>query len=652
MTDAPAEQRLAPPAPGTFVSRSPIELAAALAMAVMTTVRGKPESVRIALAGLLGGGHLLVEDLPGTGKTLLAKSIAAAMGGHFGRVQCTPDLLPTDITGTSVYHPNDGSWEFRPGPLFANVVLVDEINRASPRTQAALLEPMEEHQTTVDGRTYGLPRPFVCIATQNPFGQIGTFPLPESQLDRFSVVLTMGVPDRDSEREIITGRGGVDVLANIVAVTTPDEVAETIAAIRHIHCAEPVIEYLLDLTEATRADPGLSVGASPRASTSLLNVSRAHAVLCGRDYLTPADVQAMLRPAYAHRVSVDGRVDTFTARRILESVLARCPVPRPSPRRGTDLPRGARKRSFSIAPTPLGLTMILALQIAAFVVRTAADPLVAGMVWAFGATIIGVGVLWPIVTGFTIGAEIRSAPRDGTAGDDLDVEITLRGASCDASIRWASGDSPTWSAASVPGAGPLAIEHVARGVFERLVLEVRTSAPVGLVRVRRSLVLELPREIFVAPRPNLVDWQPRRAASLDAEHPAAPTQHRGDVVRSVRPYVPGDPAHMVHWPSSAHSGSLVVREYEPPTEVAECLVVDLGTEADPERVEHAVSDAAGLVLAIRRRGGRVALCTCGNGVATTTVVERDVDAARQLAAAGPGTPGTPPVGWPVIEVRP
>ena len=331
MTDALSDHVITEGAPERErdARRSPTELADALVKAVSTPVRGKHESVHIALAGVLGGGHLLIEDLPGTGKTLLAKSIAAAMGGDFGRVQCTPDLLPTDITGTSVFHPNDGSWEFRPGPLFANVVLIDEINRASPRTQAALLEPMEEHQTTVDGTTWPLPRPFVCVATQNPHGQIGTFPLPESQLDRFAVVLTMGIPDRDSEREIITGQGGVDVLGSVEAVTTPDEVGSAIAAIRRLYCAPAVIEYLLDLTEATRSSTELTVGASPRASTSLLNVARAHAVLSGREYLTPVDVQAMFVPAYAHRVAVDARVDTFAARTILERLLSRCPVPRP-----------------------------------------------------------------------------------------------------------------------------------------------------------------------------------------------------------------------------------------------------------------------------------------------------------------------------------
>ena len=204
---------------------------------------------------MLGGGHLLVEDLPGTGKTLLAKSIAAAIGGTFGRVQCTPDLLPTDITGTSVFRPDSGEWEFRAGPVFANVVLVDEVNRASPRTQAALLEPMEERQVTVDGTTWALPDPFFCIATQNPFGQVGTFPLPESQLDRFALALSIGLPDRDAEREIVTGAGGADVLPSGQPVTTPGRArGRRSRRPPRPHCDPKVVEYVLDLTAATRTE--------------------------------------------------------------------------------------------------------------------------------------------------------------------------------------------------------------------------------------------------------------------------------------------------------------------------------------------------------------------------------------------------------------
>lgn len=309
--------------------RSPQEIASALRDAVSATMRGKPRVVDLALATLLSGGHLLVEDLPGTGKTLLAKSLSAVIGGRFGRVQCTPDLLPTDITGTSVFRPDTGEWQFRPGPIFANVVLVDEINRASPRTQAALLEPMEERQVTVDGATWSLPEPFFCVATQNPFGQAGTFALPESQLDRFALILSVGLPDRTAEREIITGAGGVDVLPSLQAVTSPEEVVAAVADTARTHCADKVVEYVLDLTEATRLDHRLSQGASPRASTALLHLARGHAVVQGRDYVTPDDVQGVFVSAYSHRVAVAGRVDTAAAGEVLTWMLGQVPVPAP-----------------------------------------------------------------------------------------------------------------------------------------------------------------------------------------------------------------------------------------------------------------------------------------------------------------------------------
>jgi MoxR-like ATPase len=304
-------------------------LAADLVDAVGSTVRGKPEAVRLSVVTLLAGGHLLVEDLPGSGKTLLAKSLAAAIGGRFGRVQCTPDLLPTDITGTSVFQPVTVEWTFRAGPLFANVVLLDEINRASPRTQAALLEPMEEHQVTVDGDTRPLPAPFFCIATQNPFGQVGTFPLPESQLDRFALVLRMGWPDREAEREILTGQGGSEALPDLKAVTTPEEVSEVVAAVRAIQVVPPLVEYVLDLADATRHHPALAVGASPRAALGLLHAARAHAVVAGRAYATPDDVQAVAVASFAHRVLLGDGADTAAAGVVLHEIIDRVPVPRP-----------------------------------------------------------------------------------------------------------------------------------------------------------------------------------------------------------------------------------------------------------------------------------------------------------------------------------
>ncbi|MFN8018089.1 MAG: MoxR family ATPase [Acidimicrobiales bacterium] len=306
-----------------------LALSSKLEGSVASAVRGKPQVVRLALAALLSGGHLLVEDLPGTGKTLLAKSLAAAIGGRFGRVQCTPDLLPSDITGTSVFSPADSSWTFRPGPLFANVLLVDEVNRASPRTQAALLEPMEEHQVTVDGETHALPSPFFCVATQNPHGQAGTFPLPESQLDRFSLVVSMGLPGRAAEREILTGEGGHDAFVRIAPVADPAAVAAAIDAVAHVHCSPALVEYVLDLADATRSHPQLAVGASPRATVGLLHVARAHAVVAGRAHVTPDDVQAVVVPAFAHRISVGGSVDTAAGAAIVTEIVARTAVPRP-----------------------------------------------------------------------------------------------------------------------------------------------------------------------------------------------------------------------------------------------------------------------------------------------------------------------------------
>jgi len=314
---------------GAGPSVTPEEIASALVGAISRTVRGKPEAVRLAVTAILGGGHLLIDDLPGTGKTLLGKSMARAMGGRFGRVQCTPDLLPSDLTGSTVFLQGSGEWEFRAGPVFANVVLVDEINRATPRTQSALLEPMEEGQVTVDGATHPLPSPYLVIATQNPLGQAGTFPLPESQLDRFALVLTLGLPDRAAERDVVTGRGGVDVLDEVVAVTTPPALAAAVSEVRGVHVADAVVEYLLDLTDAVRADPRVTYGPSARASSALLHLARAHAVVCGRRYVTPDDIVALVANAYAHRLSIGGRVDTGVAWQVISQAVGSTPLQTP-----------------------------------------------------------------------------------------------------------------------------------------------------------------------------------------------------------------------------------------------------------------------------------------------------------------------------------
>ena len=303
-------------------------LAGELTAALSRVVRGKPQAVRLTLVALLSGAHLLVEDVPGVGKTLLGKALARAVGCTFRRVQATPDLLPGELTGVSVFSQHHEEWEFRPGPLFANVVLVDEVNRATPRTQSALLEAMEERQVTVDGTTHPLPDPFVVVATQNPFEHVGTFPLVEGQRDRFGVVVEMGLPGRDTERELLLGRGGTGSLEDLSPVTGPEGLRAAIAAVRRVHCAPEVADYVVEISSAIRSHPEVRHGASPRASLSLLNAARAQAVLAGRSFVSPDDVKQVAAPSLAHRLILNGGPDLHGGGALVRSVLDRVPVPR------------------------------------------------------------------------------------------------------------------------------------------------------------------------------------------------------------------------------------------------------------------------------------------------------------------------------------
>lgn len=304
------------------------QLAALLFTNLTSVVRGKPDQVRLALATMLAGGHLLIEDVPGVGKTLLSKALAASVGGTFHRVQGTPDLLPADLTGVSVYRRSTESWEFRPGPLFANVVLVDEINRATPRTQAALLESMEEHQVSVDGTTHPLPSPFFLVATQNPFEHAGTFPLVEGQRDRFACVLELGLPGRAAEREILAGRGGTEELNRLQVVTSPDNLARAIRVARTVHIDGSVAEYILDLTQATRTHPEVTLGASPRASVALQRVAQAFAVVLGHQFVTPDHVKVVAPAVLSHRLILSGGPDLGAAQSVIDEVLTQVPPPR------------------------------------------------------------------------------------------------------------------------------------------------------------------------------------------------------------------------------------------------------------------------------------------------------------------------------------
>jgi MoxR-like ATPase len=313
---------------GARESRQASDLAGALRDNLAIAIRGKDTAIRMLVAAVLSGGHALVEDVPGVGKTLLAKSLARSLGGQFRRVQGTPDLLPADLTGVSVLDPSTQTWKFRHGPLFANVVLVDEINRATPRTQSALLEAMEERQVTADGGTLRLPDPFVVLATQNPHEHAGTFPLVEGQRDRFAVILELGLPGREAERAILRGDGGVGQLANLLPVATAETLRHAMATVQTIHVADPIRDYLLDIVDATRSHESISLGASPRASLSLLRLAQAWAVTDGRSFVTPDDVKAVAPPALAHRIILGGGADIRRGRSVVETILRTVPPPR------------------------------------------------------------------------------------------------------------------------------------------------------------------------------------------------------------------------------------------------------------------------------------------------------------------------------------
>ena len=310
-------------------AKAPItDLARDVEAAINTVVRGRAEVVRLTLVALLSGGHLLIEDVPGVGKTLLAKSLATAVGGKFNRVQATPDLLPSDITGSSVYQPVDGIWEFHPGPIFSNVVIVDEVNRATPRTQAAVLEAMEERQVTVDGVSRALPEPFFLVATQNPREHAGTFPLPDGQLDRFAVTTNMGYPDASDETDVLLGQGGVDALADEVQVVTPDGLADAIDAVRALHVRRAIAEYVVALVTESRNHPAIALGASPRAATALLRAAQARAAVVGRDHVVPDDVQSLAVPVLAHRLVLRDGAGVDASAGVVEDLVARVSVPR------------------------------------------------------------------------------------------------------------------------------------------------------------------------------------------------------------------------------------------------------------------------------------------------------------------------------------
>ena len=301
----------------------------AIADNVERVIQGKHQGVRLALVCLVAEGHLLIEDVPGVGKTMLAKSVARSIDCSFRRIQFTPDLLPTDVTGVNVYNQERGDFEFKPGALFANIVLGDEINRASPKTQSALLECMEERQVTVDTETYHLGTPFMVIATQNPIEHEGTYPLPEAQLDRFMMRLSLGYPSQEAESAILTTHGIASTLDDIEPVTDAPGVSDMVGMAREVHVAETLRRYIVALSDATRKHPEVYLGASPRASIMLLRASRALAASEGRDYVIPDDVKGLALPVMGHRVivSADAVMNGRTPEAVVSELLQEVPVP-------------------------------------------------------------------------------------------------------------------------------------------------------------------------------------------------------------------------------------------------------------------------------------------------------------------------------------
>lgn len=306
-------------------------------------IEGKPEVVRIALTVLLAEGHLLIEDVPGVGKTMLSKALARSIDCSVRRIQFTPDLLPSDITGVSVFDQQQRDFEFKPGAIFAQIVVGDEINRASPKTQSALLESMEEGQVTVDGTSYELPSPFMVIATQNPVEMEGTYPLPEAQRDRFMCRVSVGYPSPEAELKMLDVHGGVSPLDDLQPVAHAHEIVKLVEAVRQVHVADPVRRYAVALVGATREHPDLRLGASPRATLHLIRAARASAALDGREFVLPDDVQALAAPVLAHRLlpTAQAQLNRRTPEQVVAEILQRVPVPDPSAGRRPGMP-GAR----------------------------------------------------------------------------------------------------------------------------------------------------------------------------------------------------------------------------------------------------------------------------------------------------------------------
>ena len=310
------------------------QVAERISHSVSQVIVGKRNEVRLTILGLLGQGHILIEDIPGVGKTMMAKALARSLGCTFSRIQFTPDMLPSDVTGVSLFNQKTREFEFRAGPIMAQIVLADEINRATPKTQAALLEAMEERQVTVDGVTYAMQEPFLLLATQNPIEYEGTFPLPEAQLDRFLIRIQLGYPNMLEEMSILSAQQYEHPILNTFQVVSVQELVAAQHAVREVYAADEIKRYIIELVNATRQHPDVYLGSSPRGSLALFRTAQARAAMAGRDYVIPDDVKALAEVALAHRIIVGpaARIKDISSRTIVQDILASIPVPGASAR--------------------------------------------------------------------------------------------------------------------------------------------------------------------------------------------------------------------------------------------------------------------------------------------------------------------------------
>lgn len=311
------------------VSQESLHLLNAVRANLESCVYGKSFEIQLLLTALMAGGHVLIEDVPGTGKTQMIRALARSISGEYRRVQCNPDILPSDITGVSVYHPRDEKFHFMPGPVMTNILLADEINRATTKTQSALLEVMEERSVTVDGDTYDLPHPFILCATQNPIDFEGTYTLPEAQLDRFMLRISLGYPDADTEKSLLRNHQQGQPVDRLTPVTGMDRIASIQEEIRDVYISDPVLGYLLDIVRATRDHALVLLGASPRAALSFMNACKAYAFLQGRDYVLPDDVKMLAPYTLGHRILLrpESRLDNIGVDTLLQRVLQSIQVP-------------------------------------------------------------------------------------------------------------------------------------------------------------------------------------------------------------------------------------------------------------------------------------------------------------------------------------